>query len=248
VTRGRRNVLCMKWGVRYPPLYVNRLFAMVRRHLEGEFRFLCLADNAQGLRPEIEVRPIPDLGLPEGAGRWAWPKLGVFHPSLGDLDGDCLFLDLDIVIRGGIDCLFDHAPGRFCIVRDWTPALRKVVARRPGVGNSSVFRFAAGSMNDVLEAFLRDRDRNLAAYRNEQRFLSACAADRLVWWPEEWIASFKRHCLPVFPARLLVESVPPPSARIVVFHGSPKPCEAVRGKWGWRRARPAKWICRDWRE
>jgi hypothetical protein len=28
-----RNVICMKWGTKYGPEYVNRLYAMVRRHL-----------------------------------------------------------------------------------------------------------------------------------------------------------------------------------------------------------------------
>ena len=30
----------MKWGSKYGPEYVNRLYAMVRRHLQGDFQFV----------------------------------------------------------------------------------------------------------------------------------------------------------------------------------------------------------------
>ncbi len=248
--RRARNVLCMKWGTRYGPHYVNRLYAMVRRNLEGEFRFLCLTDDASGLRSEVEVRPIPDLGLPEGARRWAWPKLGVFHASLGDLEGDCLFLDLDIVILASVDCLFEFAPEAFCIIEDWVPPLRRVVARRPGVGNSSVFRFGSGSMTGIVEDFLADRDSHLGAFRNEQRYLSAWLGEERRWWPGDWIVSFKRHCLPPRVLSGIVGVEPPPEARVVVFHGDPKPCAVAEGAWfgAWGRARRVEWVERAWRE
>ncbi|MBS0591921.1 MAG: glycosyltransferase, partial [Proteobacteria bacterium] len=35
-----RIVLCMKWGTKYGPEYVNRLYGMARRHLTGAFRFV----------------------------------------------------------------------------------------------------------------------------------------------------------------------------------------------------------------
>ena len=31
-----RTVLCMKWGTKYGPEYVNRLYGMVRRHLHSD--------------------------------------------------------------------------------------------------------------------------------------------------------------------------------------------------------------------
>ena len=52
--KGDRHVICMKWGTKYGPEYVNRLYAMVRRHLSGPFNFVCLTDNAAGIRPEVQ--------------------------------------------------------------------------------------------------------------------------------------------------------------------------------------------------
>ena len=58
------NILCMKWGDKYGSDYVNKLYSMVHRHLHKDFRFICLTDNAIGLRKEIETKPIPEMKLP----------------------------------------------------------------------------------------------------------------------------------------------------------------------------------------
>ena len=63
----QRHVLCMKWGTKYGPEYVNRLYAMVRRHLGGDFDFVCLTDDDRGIRQEVRCLPIPPR-----PGRAAW--------------------------------------------------------------------------------------------------------------------------------------------------------------------------------
>ena len=53
-------------------------------------------------------------------------------------------------------------------------------------------------MTGLLEDFAADRPSILGRYRNEQRYLSAWTGEAKAWWPEDWIVSFKRHCLPPF--------------------------------------------------
>ena len=48
-----RYVICMKWGTKYGPEYVNRLYAMVSRHLTLDFQMVCLTDNADGIHPNV---------------------------------------------------------------------------------------------------------------------------------------------------------------------------------------------------
>lgn len=243
-----RNVLAIKWGSLYDANYVNRLYAMVRRHLSGPFRFVCLTDHAEGLLPEIESRPIPDLGLPESAGRMAWPKVSVFHPSLGDLQGTCLFLDLDVVLVDRIDELFEFQPGRFCLIHDWVQPHRRWIAARPNVGNSSVFRFDAGTMNYIVDHFVPNQEAIMQDFRNEQRFLTHMVEDKLAWWPTPWVVSFKRHCIPTFPLNWVRAPTVPEGAKVVAFHGTPKPDQVEHGyRHGWRRrTRPAAWIAENW--
>ena len=109
------NVICMKWGTRYDAGYVNRLRGMVRRHLVQPHRFVCFTDDTNGLRPEVETRPLPRIEQPQGQEERFWQKLGTFARPLADLSGPTLFLDLDVIITSDIDCFFEQ-PGEFCII------------------------------------------------------------------------------------------------------------------------------------
>ena len=113
------NILTLKWGVKYGPEYVNCLFAGVKRNLQREFRFLCFTDNADDLVSDIEIHPLPELDVPEPWKKTPWLKLALFRDGLADLKGPSIFMDIDILITGQLDDLFDWHPGRRCIIRDW---------------------------------------------------------------------------------------------------------------------------------
>ena len=117
------NVICMKWGTKYGPEFVNKLRSMVRRHLVHPHRFVCFTDDAAGLdlAAGIEALPLPAMDLPPGKER-GWRKLSTFAAPLADLRGPTLFLDVDVVITGALDVFFDH-PGKFCIIHDWARPL-----------------------------------------------------------------------------------------------------------------------------
>jgi hypothetical protein len=232
------TVLCMKWGTLYGPEYVDHLQAMVARHLARPHRFVCLTDDTSGIRPSIECRPIPEMQL--GGSPWysGWRKLAVFSPDLHDLEGRILFFDLDVVIVGDIEPFFEH-PGELCIIENWTQAGQ-------GIGNSSVFRFEAGRFLHLLRDFEAEPDRIIATVANEQTWISQRAAP-VSFWPESWVRSFKRHCLPPRPLRWVKAPTLPSEARVIAFHGHPKPPEAAEGVWPGRWIRPAPWVAEHWR-
>ncbi len=238
------NVICMKWGTAYTARDVNVLHRMVARHLARPHRFVCFTDDPAGLEPGIEHFPLPDVHVPPRLMNEAWLKLGTYSAPLADLTGTALFLDLDIVIVDSIDCFFEH-PGEFCIIHNWTHPDRIV-------GNSSVYRFRVGELSWVLDRYHEDPERAKETYRNEQAFLSHSLHDAgvdMTYWPAEWCVSFKKHCMP---SRLLAPFVTPrkpPGARIIAFHGHPKPDEAIRGEWKgrWKKMRPTPWIAEHWK-
>ena len=55
-----KNVICIKWGTKFGPDYVNRLYKMVEKNLKIPHRFVCFTDNAEGLVEGIEVRDLPE--------------------------------------------------------------------------------------------------------------------------------------------------------------------------------------------
>jgi hypothetical protein len=57
-----KQVLVVKWGTKYGPEYVNRMYGMVSRNITGPFRFVCLTVDATGLRKEVIAEPLPELG------------------------------------------------------------------------------------------------------------------------------------------------------------------------------------------
>ena len=72
------NIICMKWGEKFPVEYVNRLYAMVSNNLDVEFRFVCFTENFIGIRPEVEIQELPELELQPGSPERGWRKLTVF--------------------------------------------------------------------------------------------------------------------------------------------------------------------------
>jgi len=244
VSAADRVVMCMKWGTKYGPEYVNRLYGMVRRHLRGDFRFVCLTDRSDGIRPEVQCLPIPELALPEGIPERGWKKLTTMGADLHGLQGTALFLDLDVVIVDDITPFFEE-PGEFLIIHDW---------KRPWriTGNSSVYRFRIGAHPEVLDRFRTEHEAIRARLRNEQAWLSEVLHEqgKLAYWPSQWCASWKYHCIPRWPMNHFRAPSIPAGARILIFHGVINPPDAVAGRsthW-WRRAQPAPWLAEHWRE
>ena len=245
------NIICLKWGSRYPAEYTNILYHSVKRHLHRPFRFVCVTDDATGLDEGIDAVPFPENPRPDKYSKWPniFAKLAIFQEGFADLKGPTLFFDVDVVIQDDIDCFFDYKPGKNCIIHNWIEWHKTLFRKRPDIGNSSIFRFDAGKSGYIFETFMREFDEanDRSKYPTEQAFLTH-AMKEVYWWPEDWAMSFKRACRPIFPLNLLV-APSKPRTKVLVFHGAPDPDEAIVGFKGRKlhhRVRPCKWILDDW--
>ena len=233
-----KNVICIKWGTKFSSEYVNCLYKMVEKNLTIPHRFVCFTDDSEGILEEIETRALPELndaGLPEKA----WKKLGLFTNQLADLEGEALFLDLDVVIRDNINCFFEQE-GEFFIIKDWD-------FPNDIIGNSSVFKFKVNCHQDIIDNFYKEGKDIRKRYKNEQAFLSHQMYNKglLKYWNKSWCVSFKRNCLQPFPLNFFKQAKEPKTAKIVVFHGRPNPEQARKGFWGkggLRYVKPVKWL------
>lgn len=262
--RDRVNVVCLKWGTYYGPDYINRLYGGVKAHLKRPFRFVCVTTDRTGIRPEVEcVDFVPDPGV-KGRG---WPnvhsKLTLFKNGFAGLEGPTLCLDVDLLVCNDLDRFFDYHPGDFCIIHNWVERRKAIFRKLPAIGNSSCFRFDAGTAASqrVYECFLRDKDvPELDAFfrKGSQKYQTRAMreAGTVTWWPSAWVCSFKRQCVPVFPLNLLLTPRPPKTASIVAFHGRPDLPQAMCGyrvdeKYGkvpWHLvSRPAPWVETMWK-
>ena len=240
-------VACIKWGSAFPADYVNRLYRGVMRHAPAGTRFVCFSDDARDFDPGIEVRDIPEMKLPATGMRGGpWRKLAIWSRDIG-LDGDVLFLDLDVVVTGPLAELFAYKPNHLCLIQNWTQ-------EGDGIGNSSVMRFPAGGAPHLLEDFMRDPIALSFKLVNEQMYLTRESRLPTEFWPPTWCVSFKHELMPRFPRNLWVEASRPVGAKIVVFTGNPRPHEAVRGEWPakwykkhYKSLRPVRWLAEEWR-
>jgi len=241
-----QTVICMKWGTRYGADFVNRLYAAIQRNTERETQLVCLTDDSTGVDENVRCEAIPDINLPEDLVVTPWRKLVLWKESIAGLSGDVLFLDLDLVITGSLDPLFDFEKGRFCVIENWTQMGQ-------GIGNTSCFRWPVGKYSHIFDKLTTERERILSTYRIEQVYISREIED-MVFWPRLWCASFKHTLLPKWPLNFFKTPPLPPETKIVAFTGKPDQDEAARGEWpvkaGWKKlykhVRPTPWISEHW--
>jgi hypothetical protein len=89
----------------YPVEWVYKLRDGVARHYSKPHRFVCITDEPQALQG-VETLPLwPDLAELGGCYR----RLKMFDPGMGLLGDRFVALDLDAVIVGSLDPLFDRS-------------------------------------------------------------------------------------------------------------------------------------------
>lgn len=227
------NVVCLKWGTKFQPYYVNRLFYGVRRNSTVPFIFHCFTDNGEGLDPGIECHPLPHANVTG----W-WQKLYLFSDDL-PIKGRILFLDLDTLIVKNIDHYITHDTG-FWVLRDlWVPKS----SRRMG---SAVMNFEIGSRPHVWNEFLKNPEANVKKTlpHGDQRWIQNqdLKNDRKFWqdkYPGE-IVSFKSEC----------RRGVPKNAKIICYHGTPSIEESITKTTKAQRfvIPPTPWVKEYWKD
>ena len=240
-----KNVVCMKWGTRYPAEFVNRLYKAIRRNVTGDLRFVCFTDDTDGLLPEVEHQALPPIDIPEPLQWTPWRKLSLWQPGLGGLEGDVLFLDIDLVVTGNMDPFWEYHPGEMCVAENWTQ-------KGQGIGNTSVYRWNMGKHTEIYEQYQRDSASVHAEHRVEQHYVSAMV-DNMIYWPPEWCVSFKHSLLPSFPMNWFETPKLPRETKIVAFTGRPDQDQSRDGKspapWYkkfYKHVKPTPWIAEHW--
>jgi hypothetical protein len=237
----------MKWGERYGPEYVNRLQSMIQRNTKRDTRLTCFTDDASNIRPEVRCLDLPPINLPSDYQWKPWRKISLWQKPLADFSGDILFLDLDLIVTGDIDCFFDHDPGKFYVIRNWPQYKERI-------GNTSVYRFTVGAHSYLYHNLMNEPDRIFSTYPNSQTYISREIRE-INFWPDEWCKNFKFSLLPKWPMRFFKTAELPPDLHVVCFTGKPDPEDAVVGKWPekkiWKKiykyVRPTPWIAEHWR-
>jgi hypothetical protein len=240
------NVICLKWGSKYPTSDVNQLYSMVKRNLSTPFEFYCITEDAEGLLEEVNVLPLYDGSLIG----W-WHKLSIFRKEFYGLSGTALFLDLDIVITANLDELLLFQPGRTCSIQDKGGSKWNVI-------NSSVVRYEIGELDYVWQGFLYNQKWIMENMHGDQDWLGLVVPSVEVY-PSSWIVSYKKDCNSRGWKKLghlgewlmkkgylkpTGEAVLPKKSKVVIFHGKPDPIDVVNTSY--KQWKKATWIKQFW--
>jgi hypothetical protein len=151
----------MKWGDKYA-LYIDKLYGMVARHLASPFRFVCQIDQPQGIRPEVECLDCPRVPIPPPHNNSGWRKVSLWNYSFPGMEGDWLYLGLDVVVTGSLDAFFEYKPDlRYIVMQNWTQPGQ-------GIGNTSVLRFRVGSHPYLLRHLVNNKKAVFQQFRDSQ--------------------------------------------------------------------------------
>jgi hypothetical protein len=100
------KILTLKFGDKYGPEYVNRLYTGLLRNSSTHFDFYCYTDNPAGLDHRIRIKTIKPEDLRTYKGHWIklmFHKTGFVEPG-----SKCLILDIDWVITGNVDDILNY--------------------------------------------------------------------------------------------------------------------------------------------
>lgn len=231
------SVVTFKWkpnGYRthFTAAHVNKLRQMVARHYPEPFRFLCVTDDPAGLDAEIEAvdlwsdySDIPNPSFGE-FGPSCYRRLRMFRGDFTLAGERFVSLDLDAVIVGDLRPLWNR-PEDFVAWKD--PS-----GRWPY--NGSMMMLTAGARPQVWDDFDPRTSPQLAnksgALGSDQGWISYRIPHEATWSQADGVYSFRtdlrRGRMPL-----------PANARVVFFHGVPKPWDVA--------AQGIRWIANAYR-
>ena len=222
------NILCVRFGNKYSIAYVEKLRNMIDRNITVPYKLYCLTDDPTPING-VQLIIQKNAGYAKG---W-WHKVHMFDPSL-PLSGRILYVDLDVVICNSINKLVQISGNTFMGIRDFNRKFH----RDWKYLNSSVMSWVHGTQNHIYNQFIGNPQAAMRMH-GDQDWTWKCAKDRIKFWPENWIQSYKweirdRSELQVINGVRQFTTIRndisvPNDCSICVFHGSPDP-EIVQDK------------------
>lgn len=180
-------------GGDFTPDHVARLCAALDRYLPG-VPLTCLTDRPNEVQADRVVRLATDLP------GW-WAKMELFRPGL--FREGVLYLDLDTVIVGPLDFMNDWA-GRTTCLSDFY---------RPLDVATGALLWTGDALSEAWRRFDPVADMGRFRLDHAMRQWLQGAARVQDMWPGRFV-SYKAHCR---------DRIVPPAARVVCFHGKPRP-------------------------
>lgn len=181
------NIIFVKWGTKYSSEDVNNLFSNLKKY-NNTYSYYCYTDNPQGLNKHIGVIWIPSSPILK---KW-WNKLRMFAQEF-PLEGECMFFDIDTVIKNDPFKILDQVDFKKLTIIDCHWKKDPIYDRATNYDvkiNSSVITWTAGDHVKLWDHFLTNKDYFLRKYVGIDRFI---VHENYSYntFPDTYIQSFK---------------------------------------------------------
>lgn len=184
----------------FKPEHVQALQRQLQVHAPG-VEFECLSD--------VNVPGVKCIKSNHGWPGW-WMKMGLFDPAL---PGDFLFMDLDTVISGSLSNVL--AVDKLTLLRDFYRDGKKL---KEGLGGGLIY-LPDEARAPVWNFWKTQPQLHMRMYpRGDQFLFERFFLNSAARWQDVvpgQVVSYKVHC----------QRGVPPEARVVCFHGKPRPWE-----------------------
>lgn len=193
---------------------------MVAEHYAKPHRFLCVSDShIDGVETVPPWNDFSDLPNPNGRQfPSCYRRLRAFHPDIAGVFGDrFVTIDLDVLVVDDLVPVWDRSED-FVM---WRDPLRSTQL------NGSMMLMDAGARTRVWGDFDQQNSpqtaRRAGFSGSDQGWISYCLRGEATWTRADGVLSYRADC----------QRVLPDGARIVFFHGDPKPSapSAMRTPW-----------------
>lgn len=220
-----KQIICVHMGDRYSDEYLHKLLAGVRRHGSADWKFTVISDRRSYTVDDIRFRTVSPHPI-EGcsSARMWWYKMQAFRPDIAAEEN--LLIDIDVVITGDLNKLWDYEIDQFVICQDFN---RQWVPNYP-LSNSSVVRFTKKHAETIYAHWQSDPRQHMREFRGDQDYMDAHIKN-MKNWPRNWIMSWKWEVykggqVNSHDVRYKSEiTVLDPDTSMLVFHGKPDPHE-----------------------
>ena len=181
--------ITLKWGTKYGPEYVNRLYRSIEKTYSGKFEFYCFTDDAEGLVCNtVDINTLPN----HGSIVFTAAKLDLFNDL--PFAGPYVLLDLDILIMKDLKPYFDEynfSEPRFIKCR-WQPPERIYESYYRGdcYVNSSFVTWTGDQLRWVPEKLERLREVVLHKIPSFDKFLFYTSRKQLTFHPESIVYAY----------------------------------------------------------
>jgi len=227
ITTAPIDCACVIHGDAYPWTYVEKLHNMLNRHITPGVR-LHVYTEADRSVPEPYIKHVLEDWRIAGHKRSWWYKMQLFNPA--HHAGPLLYFDLDVVVTGNLDWIWQTPTNYFWSIRDfkhlWKPNFYGI--------NSSIMWWNTTKYSHIWEIFKQQKlDQVMRKYHGDQDYITDAIpvrdrrffeTDRVQSWRWQCLDGGynfgkKQHLAPNTGTQVL------PTTSIMIFHGHPKPAQ-----------------------